>query len=358
MSLWSRRSAATAIGSGLILSGCALGAAPRQPDVLVNLADMAGPPADTEPDLARLVTDRDQAHRVTAPVSIDGHGPYEFVVDTGANRTVLAAELAQSLGMPSVGTAEVHGIAGIEKSATTLIDRLDVGRVTSRHIQAPLLPRERLGADGLLGVDVLRNRRLTIDFRRNTITISRANEGGLELRNGAIDSRLTRAVDGSDFTVVPARMRFGQLIVIDADLGGVPVVAFLDSGSQNTVGNLKLYQRLKATPGYLSPRPLVVQLISATGQTANGELSRVPVLRLGGLGIADLSAVFADLHIFKLWELRDRPAILIGIDVMRHFEGIELDFANRRVVLRTPPGAVQRTTPQPRPQRRAGPQGG
>ena len=52
--------------------------------------------------------------------------------------------------------------------------------------------------------------------------------------------------------------------------------------------------------------------------------------------------MFADLHIFKLWDLADRPAILIGIDVMRYFEAIELDYGLRRVVLRTPPGALQR----------------
>ena len=52
--------------------------------------------------------------------------------------------------------------------------------------------------------------------------------------------------------------------------------------------------------------------------------------------------MFADLHIFKLWDLADRPAILIGVDVMRHFEGIELDYASRKVLLRTPPGALRR----------------
>ena len=225
------------------------------------------------------------------------------------------------------------------------VERLAVGRIETLRLKTPLLTRGRLGADGLLGVDVLRNRRLAIDFRRNTITIYRANAATLGLSLSVKDSRLNQSghsLDGTDYTIVPARMRFGQLIVVDADLGGVPVVAFLDSGSQNTVGNLQLYKKLKARPELLSVRPLNVQLTSATGQVANGELSRVPTLRLGGLGIADLSAVFADLHIFKLWDLADRPAILIGIDVMRHFEAIELDYGLRRVLLRTPPGALQR----------------
>ena len=336
-----RRQAATAIGTGLLLPAHALARPKREPKVLVNLADMQ--PAD--PSLEQVTADRDKAHRVTAPVMLNGKGPFEFVVDTGANRTVVSTELATELGLPPSGTAEVHGIAGIESSPMALLDRLAVGRIETLRLKTPLLARSRLGADGLLGVDILRNRRLAIDFRRNTITIYRANAATLGLTLGARDSRIDQSghsFDGTDYTVVPARMRFGQLIVVDADMGGIPVVAFLDSGSQNTVGNLQLYNKLKARPELLSARPLNVVLTSATGQTANGELSTVPTLRLGGLGIADLSAVFADLHIFKLWDLADRPAILIGIDVMRHFEAIELDYGLRRVLLRTPPGALKR----------------
>ena len=347
---WSRRRAAAAIGSSLALAGCSTLAAPTRAKLLVNLADLEPDPVDpVDPDadlaeLSKLAASHDTAHRVTGPVSINGQGPYEFVIDTGANRTVIATELAQALNLPAAGRAEVHGIAGIENSSTVLIDRLDVGRVNSRRLRAPMLTRARLGADGLLGVDVLKNRRLVMDFKRNTITIHRANANSVQFRQGVSETRVGsgRAPDGSDYTVVPARMRFGQLIVIDADLGGIPVVAFLDSGSQNTVGNLQLYAKLKLKPQLLSPRPLMVQLISATGQTARGEFSNVPPLRLGGLAIANLSAVFADLHIFKLWELIDRPAILVGIDVLRHFEGVDLDFGARRVTFRTPPGSMRR----------------
>ena len=344
MTAISRRTAATVIGAGLLSPGLASARGLRQPKVLVNLAEMA-PPGAADQTLEQVAADRDKAHRVTAPVTVNGRGPFEFVVDTGANRTVLATELAAELGLATTGKAEVHGIAGVETSALALVERLAVGRIETRRLQTPLMTRARLGADGLLGVDILRSRRLAIDFRRNTITIYRANASNLGLTLGGRDTRMLesgRSADGTDYTVVPARMRFGQLIVVDADLGGVPVVAFLDSGSQNTVGNLKLYERLKARPEFLSVRPLEVELISATGQTAKGQLSTVPTLRLGGLGIADLSAVFADLHIFKLWDLADRPAILIGVDVMRHFEGIELDYASRKVLLRTPPGALRR----------------
>lgn len=341
---WTRRRAVSVIGASLASAGCASTIERIAPPVLVNLADQA-PPPPTDGDTAHLGSAADAAKRMTAPVLINGKGPYNFVIDTGANRTVIARDVAETLQLKASGKAQIHGIAGVEPSATVSIDRLDIGKVTSRRLRAPMLDRTRLGADGLLGVDVLKNRRVAMDFERNMFTISKPDDEVRTQRN-ASDTRLrdnaAMAAADNNVVIVPARYRFGQLIIIDADMGGVPVTAFLDSGSQNTVGNLKLQEQLKSTPFALTAQVSVVELISATGQRASGELSTVPPLRMGGLSVGNLSAVFADLHIFKLWELNDRPAILIGIDVMRHFNAIELDFGNQRVLFRPPARTLRR----------------
>lgn len=343
--MWDRRRAVTIIGASLLTGACAVA---RPPPILVNLLD-ADPPSPPGDDAANLASAADIAQRVTAPVFINGKGPFDFVVDTGANRTVVATDVAESLNLPAAGKAQIHGIAGVEPSQTALIETLTVGRVSSKRLRAPLLPRSRLGAAGLMGVDVLKSRRVLIDFIRNTLTISRAEDGEVRVQQNVADGRLHdarsayAALDG--VVIVPARYRFGQLIIIDADMGGTPVTAFLDSGSQNTVGNMKLFQQLRLAATGLPPQTSVVELISATGQKASGQFSSVPPLRMGGLSIGNLSAVFADLHIFKLWELDDRPAILVGVDVMRHFDAIELDFANRRVLFRTPGRTIRRTSP-------------
>jgi len=52
--------------------------------------------------------------------------------------------------------------------------------------------------------------------------------------------------------------------------------------------------------------------------------------------------IFAELHIFNLWKLNDRPAILIGIDVLRHFQGVTLDFGRRQVIFIPPPPSQRR----------------
>ncbi|MDX9997064.1 MAG: retroviral-like aspartic protease family protein [Phenylobacterium sp.] len=315
---------------------------PTRPRVLVNMADLSLPapptpaPGPADPDETELTTGADAAARVTAPVLINGQGPYEFVVDTGANHSVLASEVAAPLDLPTAGRAGVHGIAGVEPAETVLVRSLTIGTLTSRRIRAPLLPKARLGADGLLGVDVLKNRRVLIDFQRNELRIGSSREPSLLV--GAPAGRLSSRQPDPSLVVVPARQRFGQLIIIDADIGGQPVTAFLDSGSQNTVGNLALGRLLSANP-VLAAQKMVVQLIGVTGQTVSGELFPIPPLRMGGLRIGNMSAVFVDLHVFDIWDLKDTPAILVGVDVMRHFRSIELDFGGKKVTFQTGPGA-------------------
>ena len=139
---------------------------------------------------------------------------------------------------------------------------------------------------------------------------------------------------GAGVVVVPAKFRFGQLIIIDAAIQGRPITCFLDSGSDSTVGNLALRRLVvEATP---SATRSFVQLFSATGQTAQGEVLPLPPLKLGGLRMDKLEAVFADLHVFDLWKLKELPTLLIGIDILRHFDGVAIDYGRREVAFRLP----------------------
>jgi predicted aspartyl protease len=301
---------------------------------------LALPPSEdaATPDKLALPMTADIARRVTASVLVDGAGPFEFVIDTGANHTVVSTEIARRLALTPGPGAAVHSIAGVEQAPSVLIQSLRIGEFGIRKVQAPVLARARLGADGLVGIDVLKNRRMTIDFALNTLRIDRSEARDLR-RPAPPPPSLMLSLE----YVIPARFRSGQLMIVDAQVGGVPVTAFLDSGSQNTIGNLALKRAL-----YPPDRPgaqfTAVQLISVTGQTPSGALADLPPLRLGGLRIHDMTAVFADLHVFQLWDLVSTPAILIGVDVMRHFSAMALDFGRKTVSIYMP---RQRGVPLP-----------
>jgi predicted aspartyl protease len=323
---WSRRGLAAALAPAL-LSACA--AAGSKPVISVNLLDTEpAPQSPGGPDAAaRLESAFDDAKRMVVPVYINGHGPFGFVVDTGANRSVVATEVAAACNLPSAGQADVHGIAGVEAANLSAVRRLAVGEVVSSALELPVVPRAHLGADGLLGVDILHGRRMSLNFAQNRFEISNSGQG-TEIGR-ASNSRIPSHVDPIH---VGATYRYGQLVILDAQVGEVPVSAFIDSGSQVTVGNRALRDAVVRTHPDFGVRLAPVPLISATGQTAIGEFAPLPTLRLGGMAVNQVIGIFAQLHIFDLWKLADRPAILIGVDVLRHFHEVTLDFGRKQVV--------------------------
>jgi hypothetical protein len=177
----------------------------------------------------------------------------------------------------------------------------------------PVLPQAAIGAAGILGVDRLRNQRLRLDFRERRLTVENSH-----------------FEDTPPFTtLVPARQRAGQLTIVDADLAGIPVSAFLDSGAERTIGNPALLQL--ATLRLPENKLYEVPIISVTGRTLPGQLALLPVLRLGHVRLVDITVTFADLHVFQIWGL-DKPAILVGMDALSVFDSVTLDFGRAEVL--------------------------
>lgn len=168
--VWTRRGLSAALAPGL-LSACL---SPQRRLISINLADMGPqepPPVPQQggpPDAAaQLETAFDQARRMSVPVLLNGKGPFGFVVDTGANRTVVSTEAAAACNLEGAGRADVHGIAGAEPADLARVRRLAVGSVVSKDLVLPTLPRERLGADGLLGIDIMVGRQMSLEFDLN-----------------------------------------------------------------------------------------------------------------------------------------------------------------------------------------------
>jgi hypothetical protein len=286
------------------------------------------PPDPSEPPTVPTILETafDQARRLAVPVFIDNKGPYEFVVDTGSNRSVISTEVADFLRLPEVGTAPVHGILGAQSAPLVKLDRMRTGAVSSSGLHVPKVARSRVGADGILGLDMLHSRRIVLDFHAQTFEISPSAQGPML---GDMDA--SRLHSSFAPVTVPARFQAGQLVIIDADAAGHDVTAFLDSGSQVTVANLALRDLALTSRPDLRARLIDSELISATGQKAEAQFGALPGLRLGGLRIEAPFVGFADLHIFDLWELRSRPTVLVGVDTLRRFQKVAFDFGRKLI---------------------------
>ena len=264
-----------------------------------------------------LATVADIYRRMTAPVRVMGKGPFPFVVDTGANQSVISAELAAALHLPRGEPAMLNGVAGAQMASTT-VAALGLGRRLRRDVTLYVLPADAIGGPGMLGLDGLEGQRLTLDFRNQRLRIDPA-------------GRLV----GDPFAVrVKAQQRDGQLTLVDADLSGIPITAFIDSGAQNTIGNQAL--KSMATLRQINSPWTSTAVISVTGQTLDAQMAELPNLRLGGMRLPTWPVAFADLHTFQMWNLTETPAILIGVDILSRFEEVSLDFVHDEVRFRVP----------------------
>jgi len=314
------------LAAAMIVGGTAAGADPgRQPSLMATEAVPSQIDNTTITDEIPIGTDI--GDRMTVKVSVGGQGPYKFLVDTGAERTIISRELAHHLQLADGKDAILHSVIGANDVNTVFIPHLQVSNNVISVVDAPALAQSNIGADGMLGIDSLRSQRVLFDFKAQTMSITPS-------------SRPVERLDGQTI-VVRARARSGRLIFTQAQIDGQQVTVIVDTGSQVTIGNLALQRALMKHRLTTVPNPVMIE--SVTGEKLSAKVAQIERLELGDVRIEDLAVAFADAHIFKQLDLKGQPALLLGMNAMRAFDRISIDFASKKVrfVL---PGTSMRTT--------------
>jgi predicted aspartyl protease len=250
---------------------------------------------------------------MTVEVRLNGRGPYRFLVDSGADSSVVGQGVARDLKLPLGTPAKLNSMTGTTVVTRALVNELSFGPSTVRYLELPVLLERHLGGDGLIGIDALVQQRLMMDFEKRVIKVE--------------DARVpAKKLDGE--IVVTARRRRGQLILTQVRAGGLSVEAVVDTGSQVTIGNLALRDRLIRGN---RDKFVTIAVTGVTGVTMNLQLARIAELRLGGILLRDVPIAFADVPPFALFGLSDQPALLLGSDLLETFRRVSLDFRRRKV---------------------------
>jgi predicted aspartyl protease len=301
----------------LILPGAAVAQASL--DVDNTTASTAAPRTALPEALYAAPTRLDRIGRIIAPVMLNGRGPFRFIVDTGANRSVITTQLASALGLEASHDQSVtlRGVTGATVVPTVSIDRFQTGDLVQSSLQLPVLETVMSQADGILGMEGFEDKRITVDFVRDRIEISRS------LRQRAPATYLT----------LPARIRFGRLMVVDAKVGNVRTKAIVDTGAERTLGNMALRQALlrRRNAGLMEATHVIG--LSMDEQAAHS--IRTPPISMGHAEISNVEVVYGDIDVFRLWELEDRPALLLGMDVLGTLNTLIIDYRMREVQIRT-----------------------
>ena len=268
------------------------------------------------PEIVDGATDR--YDRMTVPVTIEGQGPFRFMIDTGAQATVVTRGLRDRLGLHSLGQATLVGMAATKQVELVQLNGLEFAARVFDALHAPMLEEAHIGADGILGLDSLQDLRVLIDFKKQSI---------------AVDDSKALGGDRGYEIIVRARNKLGRLIITDAMVDGVRTAVIIDTGAQGSMGNLALQRRLRSRHGGN------VTTTDVTGTTTTSPVGYARTVEIGRMRLSGLPIAYSDAPAFAALGLDHKPAMVLGITDLRSFDRVAIDFAQRTVLFDLPPGS-------------------
>jgi hypothetical protein len=164
----------------IIVLGPAAGAGADPSPGLRLLGASKGHPCGTKRTASPVVAINLSANidnALTAPVCIDGQGPFPFLIDTGASASALSSSIALRLHLPKDGSPQEF--FGIGRSLNGQPVKVDTWSVGSLRLSPQVIYTQHLGlpshVDGLLGSDVLgRFGAIRLDYDQSQLTVARA----------------------------------------------------------------------------------------------------------------------------------------------------------------------------------------
>jgi predicted aspartyl protease len=259
-----------------------------------------------------------ESGHATVPVEIEGVGVFEFVLDTGAEGSALYSpfEVLHDLPLRAEAT-ELQGQTGSAPVRLVALPPLIVDGLEAANVSAVVLePRaDGVPLTGIIGLDVFGGTVLDFDLP----------SGRAAFRSSG--SPLP-GLDPSD--AVAAATTTGGLLTFPVRVAGVEAVAVLDTGARKTRINWRLGQLLGLDAATLA-RGDVIQ--GATNSAVFTSEATVHDVRFGGVLLPSAPALVADLPVFEVFGVADRPAVIFGMDWLTATR-LVVDFPLRRIWFR------------------------
>jgi predicted aspartyl protease len=161
-----------------VLGAIALAAASSSACADVGQAD-ATPPADSASGELGFRLAGPGGAALVVPVYINGKGPIDLILDTGATLTCVDSSLARELSLPeqrlTMGTA--IGVGGAGRVRLHRVDSLRVAGSSTRRLSVCAMDLSAMkvvapSVRGLLGLNVLRQFTVTLDFERKVLRLA------------------------------------------------------------------------------------------------------------------------------------------------------------------------------------------
>ena len=128
----------------------------------------------------------------TISVTVNGQGPYRFLIDTGTEGSLIDGNLARELGLRPTHRIELATMAGLDvlpvSPATLGLGTSEIGAVDFIWMESGAVKR-RIQPDGVIGQNVLSRFNYLLDYQHRALTLQDRSEEIMGLRGGALPCR-------------------------------------------------------------------------------------------------------------------------------------------------------------------------
>lgn len=267
---------------------------------------------------AEVPLSKDSTGHLTVPAFVNNKGPFQFILDTGADESAVFSWFAKSLHLAKGESRDLSGATGSVQMTGSRLSTLAIDGHIIRDVDADTVPNRTDGARiaGVAGVDMMVNRPAIIDFGCATFALRPIQNARPEI----VGKNATLTNAGS--------IKDGKQLTLPVNLNGIVGVAVLDSGARGTMINYKFAAAAGIHPESSSFRDGE----PARGATTTPVLSRVgPIgnIRFGGITRNDVIARVVDLPYLESAGLSGGPAMNLGLDLLVGTR-LTVDYSSRR----------------------------
>ena len=256
------------------------------------------------------------------PVSIDGRGPFEFILDTGAGTTLLSKALATELEIKITGSKEGQTAGGKVAVSLAEVRSIAVGEAKIENLPVAITDLSAIGQtvgakiDGDLGYNFLKNFRLTVDYERKELFLDDPKRFGQVAKSSGAELPIRLAHPAKPLILFPAHVN-----------GRGPFQFALDTGTSTTAISPELARDLGLSSTSIGP-------VTTGGAAIQVSAARLKALRMGGVEIQDIDVIVAEFFAMLSQAVGAKLDGIIGYNFLRHFR-VVIDYPSGVLMLQS-----------------------